>query len=478
MNLAGVHSAQGGRRALGAFGLHTASLAGELRAQEERLLTCVHCGFCLPACPTYTRLGDEADSPRGRLYLMRAVVEGRLDPAADAFQTHIDRCLGCRACETVCPSGVEYGFLLERARQEAAAARRPRALTCLLLAVFRRPRLLGWAMRFSRAVRATRLPHVVARPGIPLLGGSQLQFALAMLAASEGAAGVERVRAARRGAPAWPARPGGWSGTWGEADRAAGAAAGGSRPAVLRVALLEGCVQAGLFGHVNAATVRVLTVNGCHVVPAPGQACCGALHAHAGDLDAARALARRNIAAFEASGADVVVVNAAGCGATMKEYGHLLAGDPEWAERAARVAARVKDATELLATLQPRPGAPLAVRATYDAPCHLLHAQRIADAPLEVLRAIPGLELVPLTNADECCGGAGIYGLTHRDLGRRILDDKVEAVRATGAKVVATPNPGCILQIGAGVRLAGLPVQVRHPLELLDESYARAGWYG
>ncbi|MBI4538589.1 MAG: 4Fe-4S dicluster domain-containing protein [Gemmatimonadetes bacterium] len=429
------------------------SLVSELRAQEERLLACVHCGFCLPACPTFTRLGDEADSPRGRLYLMRAVAEGRLDPAQDAFQIHIDRCLGCRACETVCPSGVEYGFLLERARREAMAARRPGPVARLMLAVFRRPRLLRLAMALSRLLRATGLPRLLAWPGRPLVGGTQLQFALAMLAAS-----------------AAPRRR--WEG--------AGSATGGARSrrgGGPRVALLDGCVQAGLFARVNEATARVLAVNGCEVTGAPGQVCCGALHAHAGDLEAARALARANIEAFETSGAELVAVNAAGCGAAMKEYSHLLADDASWGERAARFSARVKDATELLAELDPVRGGALPVRATCDAPCHLFHAQRIQTAPLAVLRAIPELELVALANADECCGGAGVYGLTHAELGRRILDDKVEAVRATGAAVVATGNPGCILQIGAGLLLAGLPVQVRHPVELLDQSYARAGYY-
>ncbi len=243
------------------------------------------------------------------------------------------------------------------------------------------------------------------------------------------------------------------------------------------MAILEGCVQAGLFGRVNRATVRVLEANGWRVVRAPGQACCGAIHAHAGDLEGARALARRNVAAFEAAGVEAIVVNAAGCGAALKEYGHLLAGDPVWAERAAALAARVRDVAELLVERGPRRGGAVRVRVTYDAPCHLLHAQGIGDPPLALLRAVPGVEIVPLPGSDECCGGAGIYGITHPELGGWIGRDKVEAVVGTGAELVATPNPGCMMQIGAGLRAVGARVGVVHPVELLDESYRRAGMY-
>ncbi|MBI4519963.1 MAG: 4Fe-4S dicluster domain-containing protein [Gemmatimonadetes bacterium] len=445
------------------------TLAQELRAQEDRLLACVHCGFCLPSCPTYTRLGDEADSPRGRLYLMRAVVEGRLDPAEDAFRVHIDRCLGCRACETVCPSGVEYGLLLERARAEVVRVRRSAApaagpaasIVRLILAVFRRPWLLAVAMLLSRILRASGIPRLLARHGLILSERSRLRFALAMLAAS-GTSG-------RAGGPYPTQRFGAWG--------PRGSTATSRRESGPAVALLDGCVQAGLFASVNAATARVLAVNGCRVLPAHGQQCCGALHAHAGDLEGARALARRNIEAFEASGADLIVVNAAGCGAAMKEYVHLLSHGGEWTARAANLSAKVKDATELLAALGPVTGAALQRKVTYDAPCHLLHAQRIDRAPLAVLASVPQLELVPLANADECCGAAGTYGLTHAEMGRRILADKLAAVQATGAAVVTTPNPGCLMQIGAGLLLAGLDIEARHPLDLLDESYERAGFY-
>jgi Fe-S oxidoreductase len=245
-----------------------------------------------------------------------------------------------------------------------------------------------------------------------------------------------------------------------------------------RVGVLVGCVQAGLYGHVNDATVRTLGANGYEIVAVARQDCCGALHAHGGDLERARALARVNLDAFLAAGVDFVAVNAAGCGAAMKEYGTLLAGDPEYRERAADFASRVRDVTELLAAAGPVRGGTVPCSVAYDHPCHLLHAQRIERAPLDVLAAVPGVEVRIVARADECCGGAGIYGITHPDLGGHIGRDKVAAVRAVGADLVATPNPGCMMQIGAGLRLEGSTEAVVHPVEILDESYRRAGMYG
>jgi glycolate oxidase iron-sulfur subunit len=243
------------------------------------------------------------------------------------------------------------------------------------------------------------------------------------------------------------------------------------------VTLLAGCVQEGLYRRVNEATRRVLVANGYEVVPAPGQECCGALHAHGGSLEGARALARANVEAFEAAGGDFIVANAAGCGAAMKEYGELLADDPDYAERAAALAGRVRDVSEVLVEAGPRPGAAVPCTVAFDHPCHLLHAQRIQDAPLRVLAAVPGVDVRVVENAAECCGGAGIYGLTHPELGGRIGEDKVDAVVAAGADVLATPNPGCMMQIGAGLLLRGASEGVVHPVELLDESYRRAGYY-
>ncbi|MXY30452.1 MAG: (Fe-S)-binding protein, partial [Gammaproteobacteria bacterium] len=244
-----------------------------------------------------------------------------------------------------------------------------------------------------------------------------------------------------------------------------------------RVAVLNGCVQAGLLGHVNDATRRVLRANGLNVVDASGQRCCGALHAHGGDLEGARHLARVNIDAMLGAGAEIIAVNAAGCGAQLKHYGELLADDARYARRAARVTEETRDISEILAETGPRRGAPLPLSVTWDAPCHLLHAQGVSEPPLQVLRAIPELELIPLPRADECCGGAGIYGITHPRLGGRIGADKVEAVLGTGASVVATSNPGCMMQIGGGLRMKGARVEACHPVTLLDESYRAAGFY-
>ena len=244
-----------------------------------------------------------------------------------------------------------------------------------------------------------------------------------------------------------------------------------------RVAVLLGCVQEGLFTRINRATVRVLEANGYEVVLVEGQDCCGALHAHGGDLECARMLARSNIRAFEASGADLIAVNAAGCGAAMKDYGILLEGDPDFVQRAKGVAASVRDVTEILASSGPRIGASVPCKIAYDHPCHLLHAQGVEQAPITVLEAVPDAEVHVVEGAEECCGGAGIYGITHPKLGGVIGEDKVSAVRACSADAVATPNPGCMMQIGAGLRLEASTEGVLHPIELLDESYRRAGFY-
>jgi glycolate oxidase iron-sulfur subunit len=415
------------------------------REFEKKMLACVHCGFCLTACPTYQQVGDEADSPRGRIYLMRAAHEGRLEWDDPAVQTHIDRCLGCRACEPVCPSGVEYGWLLERARDQIAEQAGISFSARALLAAFGNNTLARIMSALSRFARATGIPAFFAR-ALPHRFG-RLKFANAMLAAST----PHAHSAPQRGRVH-------------------------SAEATTRVALLTGCVQEGLFARVNRATERVLQVNGCTVVPAPKQACCGALHAHSGDLDGARERARHNIAAFEASGTDYIIVNAAGCGAVMKEYGELLAHDVEWKERARAFTAKVRDISEFMNSRELVPGAPLDHEITYDAPCHLLHAQRITTAPLDVLRkVIPNVKLVPLRGAEDCCGGAGIYGLLHQDLGGRILRDKVDAVVATKADILTTPNPGCMMQIGAGLIIHGQDTAVAHPVELLDASYRKAG---
>ena len=405
-----------------------------LARARDGIDACIHCGFCLPACPTYLTLEDENDSPRGRIVLMKAVVEGTLALDDADVRTHIDQCLGCRACETACPSGVPYGHLLEATRATLTDVEPNPPIARLILFVFARRSLLRLAMFGGRVARATRLSWLLSRlPG-------RLGFSMAMLESTRSP--IKRRKYEPKG------------------DGARGT-----------TALLTGCVMEGLYADTNRATERTLTVNGYRMVTAPGQRCCGALHAHAGDDDAARKLARANVAAFERSGADYIVANAAGCGAMMKEYGALLVEDPEWHGRAEAVAARVRDVSELLAAAGPRPGGEVPVTVTYDAPCHLMHAQRVVTAPLAVLGAVPGLTRVPLEGSEHCCGSAGIYNLIEPDVSDRVLAPKLANIAATSAPLVVTGNPGCLMQIGAGLRQARMKARVVHPVDVLDASY-------
>ncbi|MFV2007091.1 MAG: (Fe-S)-binding protein, partial [Longimicrobiales bacterium] len=382
------------------------------------------------------RTHDENESPRGRLYLMRAVVEGRIDPAAEAFQTHIDNCLGCRACEPVCPAGVEYGTLLEHARAVAVAARPQPWFIRTLLGVFQSPGRTRTVMRLSRWLRAAGLAGLGA--WISPRRWHALRMGLAMLSAS-GGGNLRRLGRRRRAAlpAASVGPPDAYSSLPDRDDEDE------LRPA--RVGLLSGCVQSGLFERVNDATSRVLKANGFAAVTPSTQGCCGALHSHAGDLEGARALARVNIAAFEGADVETVVVNAAGCGAAMKGYAQLLADDAEYATRAAAITEKIVDISEFLVQYGLRQGAPIPARVTYDAPCHLLHAQGVAEAPLEMLRSVPQLELIELKGSAECCGGAGIYGITHRESANAIGSDKVDAIVESKAEAVATGNPGCMM---------------------------------
>lgn len=415
------------------------ALPGTPLANAKRGIdACVHCGFCLQACPTYLVLEDENDSPRGRIFLMRSLLEGTVDITDESVHTHIDRCLGCRACETACPAGVPYGHLLEATRATLRAGGDVPLLARLTLFVFAHSFLLSAAMLGARLLAATPVPTVLSR-----LKG-RVSFAMAMLAATTN--GVERARYA---VPKSGARG--------------------------KTAILTGCVMEGLFTETNRATERVLAVNGYDMIHAKGQRCCGALHAHSGDLSTARKLARKNIQAFEKSGAAWIAVNAAGCGAMMKEYAHLLAEDPEWSDRAAKVSARVRDVSELLAEAGPVQGGQLPFKVTYDAPCHLQHAQRVTQAPLALLSAIPGLELIPLHESDQCCGAAGIYNLIEPETSDLVLDRKMVHIAATEARFVATGNPGCLMQIGAGLIRDGSETRSIHPVDLLDASYAALG---
>jgi len=437
--------------------------AASLAAETDRLMACIHCGFCLDACPTYTRAGDESDSPRGRIYLMRAVAEGRIPADSAAFRLHLDRCLGCRACEPVCPSGVEYGFLLERGRDAIANAGGIPLLERMLLATFGSPVLNTIAGFLARLVRGSGLAGLIRR--VAPARFARLRIAAAMLEASRPWNGPQ---APQGGNSAGGDAPGG--------DVTGGGAPDGGRGGQ-RVTVFDGCVQKTLFSRVNDATADVLRYNGHTIVNVGGQRCCGALHAHAGALAGARSLARRNLDAFApfVSGADedrvdAIIVNAAGCGAMMKQYGALFEGQPEH-ELASAVAERVRDSAMFLAEHGVRPGRPVALKVAWDSPCHLVHGQRAGDAPLEMLRAaVPGLEVIPVPHADECCGGAGIHGLTHASDSQGILADKVAEVRSVGADMAVTANPGCIMQIGAGLRLSGDRTPVVHPIEVVGWS--------
>lgn len=417
---------------------HPCALPGSpLDRASAGLDACVHCGFCLPACPTYLALEDENDSPRGRLVLMRALLEGRVAPDDDETLTHIDQCLGCRGCETACPSGVPYGALLEATRASLTPHRPLPLVARLVLGVFAREWLLRPALLLARAVRASGLARLAA-----WLFPPRLAMPAAMLAST--------------------ARP---------APREYEAEGDGTRG---NATLLTGCVMEGLFTELNRATERVLRVNGYRMRETPGQVCCGALHAHAGDAATARALARTNIAAFEASGADTIVLNSAGCGAMCRDYAHLLADDRAWAGRAAAFSARVRDVHELLAAAGPMPSHVSAqpVNVAWDAPCHLEHGQRIVTPPLTVLDAIGTITQRPLSGSDQCCGSAGIFNLIQPHVAERVLAPKLGHIAESGATVVATANPGCLMQIGGGLALGGSAVAARHPVELLDAAYA------
>ena len=406
--------------------------------------SCVHCGFCLQACPTFLATGDEADSPRGRIALMRALEQGELTADDASLTTHLDRCLGCRACEPVCPSGVGYGRGLEAARAVITERRGAPLLARLALWALTTPGVAGIVYGLARALRSSGLPAKLA-------GWGRLRFAMGMLAASRSEKGGESRRKMEKVTSSDLLRPAPSS----------------------SVLLFRGCVMQGLFRHVHDATIRTLAVNGYAVREGAGGVCCGALHAHAGLLEEARGLARANVAALGADGDEVIVVNSAGCGAMLREYGHLLPDEPA----AAALAARVRDVTELLAARGPAPGAPLDRRVAYDPPCHLLHAQRVADAPLAVLGAIPVLQLLTVPDAEQCCGSAGLFTLVQPAMSRAVLAPKLERLRAAAPQVVATGNPGCVMQLGAGLRAAGVRATLCHPVELLDASYAAAGHY-
>ena len=404
----------------------------------ERTLDCVHCGLCLQTCPTYRETGRESSSPRGRIYLLRAVAENRAS-LGDVISDEAFLCLGCRACETACPSGVKFGSMIELARAEIdrSGLRRgwaPRLERWALRGVVANPRRLSFAISLLRVVQRLHLDRLAAR--------------LLPKAWREICALAPRVPPAveRRPLPAFTPALGEKRG---------------------RVALFVGCVMPELFGAINAATVRVLSRNGFEVVVPESQGCCGALHAHTGDLEFAHELARRNLEAFSAADFDAVIVNSAGCGAVLRELKEWLEGE------GASLADRVRDVSEFLdaAGLRPPEGR-IESTVCYDDPCHLVHGQRVDAAPRRLLEQIPGIELQAHDDPEGCCGAAGIYNLTHRAMSRAILDRKMQSLSAADPDYIATGNPGCLMQLRGGAAAAGLRAAVVHPIELLDRAYA------
>lgn len=448
------------------------TLTTTLAREEEKILACVHCGLCLEACPTYVATGDENDSPRGRIYLMRAVEEGRLSVGSLAFERHIDRCLGCRACEAACPAGVEYGQLLEAARAEIMQGPTKstgvyRILNFVLRHVWLKPKRLRAAFALARFFRDSGFARLLLRAGFARAINPQFEFGLALLDGSSPRR-ADGIPADGPEASATPAK------NAGAPTRGSGASIDGKE----RVLLFKACVTEGLFERVNDATTRVLEANGCETQTPVNQVCCGALHAHAGDLEGARLLARQNIEAFEAAGDTPIVTNAGGCGAMLASYAHLLEDDKQYAGRARELSARVRDIGQQLKAIGFRNGAAIGFeRTTYDSSCHLRYGQHGADASLQMLWAVPDLSFAVLSGSDVCCGGAGVYNLLEPELSGQVLAEKLANVEQSGATVLATGNAGCHMQIAAGARLAGIPLRVCHPVELLDESYRRAGYY-
>lgn len=416
---------------------------GRARRPED---DCVHCGFCLPYCPTYQSWGEEMDSPRGRIDLFRALEDGRVRLTPEVAE-HFDRCLGCMACTTACPSGVRYGEIIEAARARVEREHRrslgERLHRGLVFALFPHPLRLRVAALFLFLFRVTGLQALLRRSGLLRRLPPRLQQ-LEALAPPVGAGDVV-ARLPERTEPVGARR--------------------------LRVALVAGCVQRVFFPGVNAATARVLAAEGCEVLVPRGQGCCGALSMHAGREEEARDMARALIARFEALELDAVVVNAAGCGSSMKEYGRLLAGDPAWAARAAAFAAKVQDVSEVLARLPPRAERhPLPIRVAYHSSCHLGHAQRLQEPPRNLLRGIPGLELVEVPEPEQCCGSAGVYNLFEPASAAEIGARKAENVLTTRAALLASANPGCTLHIQRMLRDRGESLRAAHPIEILDWS--------
>jgi glycolate oxidase iron-sulfur subunit len=413
----------------------------------ELLKACVHCGMCLASCPTYRITGQEMSSPRGRLWLMSAVSQGRLSVDDPLFQEQMYQCLNCRACEAVCPSGVQYGPLVEAARFQIEQ-RLDRPVTqriarkVMLDWTFSDMRKMGAVAKMTGLYQTTGLQKVARKSGVlKLLGLSDM----------------EKMAPATKGKPLKPGKES-WKAT--KPERAA--------------SLFNGCIMGTAFGDTNRAACRVMARNGADVDVPACQGCCGALQVHSGMFDIAREMARANIDAFEQDPDRPIVVTAAGCGSTLKEYGHLLKDDPEYAERAHAFSKRVKDFSEFVAAENRETPGPIRRKITYQDACHLAHAQRIAAQPRELLKSIPELEFVEMRESSLCCGSAGIYNILRPEMARRLGERKVGHIIETGATEVVTANPGCAIQIATLLREAGSDIKVRHIADFLDEAYSNA----
>jgi glycolate oxidase iron-sulfur subunit len=406
---------------------------------------CVHCGLCTASCPTYLELGDENDGPRGRIYLMRAVADGRIE-ASDSVRHHLSLCLDCRACESACPSGVKYGQIIEPFKvalaNSASRKDRPGLIQRIILGhVFPYASRVRLALAPARLLQRTGLMDWFDRIGLTRLLPPTLRSLHSMLP-----------KLARKSPPRLP-----------EVSPPVG-------PKRARVALFLGCVADAMYPETNAATARVLRHNGCEVVVPTGQVCCGAIHYHSGSEAPAFAMARANLAAFDPDEFDAIVVNAAGCGAMLKDYAHLLPAAEH--EAAARFVAKVKDISEFLVALGPiRPKLDVPLKLTYHDACHLCHGQQIRSEPRQLLAMIPGVELVPLEESELCCGAAGTYNLTQPAMSDRLGRRKLDRIEATGAEAVAVGNVGCLLQISKHARDRGDTIEVAHPVDLLDRAY-------
>ena len=414
---------------------------------ESDLYRCVHCGLCLSSCPTYVETALEMESPRGRLALMKAVNEGRVE-ITPRIVAHWDMCLQCRACEAVCPSGVPYGRIMERTRSQVRAAglqsKELRRLSRFFLnAALPNPGRLRFGANIIRLYQRLGLQKVV-----------RISHLLYLLPGGIGKLEGQLPPLSRK--------------FFGPTDSVHPAQ--GEKK--MTVALLSGCVMPLMQGPTMEATVRVLTRNGCDVVVPLGQGCCGALNGHAGDLEGSRAMARNNIDSLMAAGVERVITSSAGCGSSMKEYSELLKDDPNYSAKAVRFSEMTQDVTEFLVDLPfQAPTATVSRRVTYQDPCHLAHAQRITAAPRAILNSIPGLELVEMENSTLCCGGAGIYSSVQPKLSQRLLKRKMDAIAATNTQEVITANPGCMMQVEQGLKSRKTPGRVRHVVDILDEAY-------